>query len=151
MNIIIGTDGSSFAAAAVEEACRITAGRDDVNISVVSAYELPGPPAAEAFVSMPTYTQEIIDGICGAAESIAKEAVATIRKNCPNARVMPKCGMGRPAQLILDEAAAMPADLIVVGSHGFGFWGRALLGSVSNTVVHHAHCSVLVVRAKAEV
>ena len=45
----------------------------------------------------------------------------------------------------INETARGKADLIVVGSHGRGFWGR-LLGSVSNGVVHHAPCSVLVVR-----
>jgi hypothetical protein len=38
------------------------------------------------------------------------------------------------------------ADLIVLGSRGLGRLGRALLGSVSDSVVRHAHCPVLVVR-----
>lgn len=52
---------------------------------------------------------------------------------------------GYPDKAIIDAAMEWKADLIVVGSHGRGFWGR-LLGSVSNGVVHHATCSVLVVR-----
>ena len=52
---------------------------------------------------------------------------------------------GPPDQQIIEKAKEWKADLIVVGSHGRGFWGR-LLGSVSNGVVHHAPCSVLVVR-----
>jgi len=52
---------------------------------------------------------------------------------------------GAPDQQILAKAKEWNADLIVVGSHGRGFWGR-LLGSVSDGVVHHAECSVLVVR-----
>ena len=46
----------------------------------------------------------------------------------------------------IEEAQNWGADLIIVGSHGYGFWSRALLGSVSNAVINHAPCSVLVVR-----
>lgn len=53
---------------------------------------------------------------------------------------------GDPATVILDEAARCGADLIVVGTRGFGDAQRWLLGSVSTKIVHHAHCNVLVVR-----
>src|SRR5215213_10982752 len=56
---------------------------------------------------------------------------------------------GSPEQSIVAEAEDWGADLIVVGSHGYGFWERMFLGSVSNAVVHHASCSVLVVRKSA--
>jgi nucleotide-binding universal stress UspA family protein len=54
--------------------------------------------------------------------------------------------MGRPTETITDIAQEWGADLIVVGSHGHDFWGRMTLGSVSDGVIHHAKCSVLVVR-----
>jgi nucleotide-binding universal stress UspA family protein len=38
------------------------------------------------------------------------------------------------------------AELIVMGSRGLGCIRRALMGSVSDSIVHHAHCPVLVVR-----
>jgi nucleotide-binding universal stress UspA family protein len=47
---------------------------------------------------------------------------------------------------ILDLAEEVGADLIVIGSRGLGAISRALLGSVSESVVKHAHCPVLVVR-----
>jgi nucleotide-binding universal stress UspA family protein len=50
--------------------------------------------------------------------------------------------------VILDEAESWGADLIVVGSHGYRAWERFLLGSVSQSVVSHAKCSVEVVRCK---
>ncbi len=53
--------------------------------------------------------------------------------------------MGDPGQAIVEIAEDWHSDLIVVGSHDRGFWSRALLGSVSDAVVHHAPCSVLVV------
>jgi nucleotide-binding universal stress UspA family protein len=53
---------------------------------------------------------------------------------------------GSPGQVIVEEAENWGADLIVMGSRGLGAWNRLLLGSVSNVVVHHAKCSVEIVR-----
>ncbi|MBX6764318.1 MAG: universal stress protein [Rubrobacteraceae bacterium] len=54
--------------------------------------------------------------------------------------------LGRPDVEIVAVAEEIGADLVVVGSRGLGGLRRALMGSVSDSVVRHAHCSVLVVR-----
>jgi nucleotide-binding universal stress UspA family protein len=54
---------------------------------------------------------------------------------------------GDPGEAIIDAAQAEGADMIVVGSHGRGAVGRFLIGSVSDHVVRHASCPVLVVRS----
>jgi nucleotide-binding universal stress UspA family protein len=54
---------------------------------------------------------------------------------------------GSPKQVILEEAEAFGADLIIVGSHGHGMLERFLLGSVSQAVALHARCSVEIVRS----
>ena len=54
--------------------------------------------------------------------------------------------MGKVAPEIIGVAEEIDAGLIVVGSRGQGGIRRALLGSVSESVVKHAHCPVLVVR-----
>lgn len=53
---------------------------------------------------------------------------------------------GNPAETILEEAERWGADLVVVGSHGYGPVERRLLGSVSQAVALHAACSVEIVR-----
>jgi nucleotide-binding universal stress UspA family protein len=58
---------------------------------------------------------------------------------------------GDPPQIICNTAKSWEADLIVVGSHGRKGLGELLLGSVSNYVMHHAPCSVLIVHRGAEV
>jgi nucleotide-binding universal stress UspA family protein len=57
---------------------------------------------------------------------------------------------GRPDVEIVALAEEIGAGLIVMGSRGVGGLRRALMGSVSNSVVRHAHCPVLVVRSEKE-
>ena len=54
--------------------------------------------------------------------------------------------MARPDRGILAMGEDVGAGLIVMGSRGLGGFRRALMGSVSESVVRHAHCPVLVVR-----
>lgn len=55
-------------------------------------------------------------------------------------------GIGRPDEEIVALGEELGAGLIVVGSRGRGGLRRALIGSVCDSVVRHAHCPVLVVR-----
>jgi nucleotide-binding universal stress UspA family protein len=55
---------------------------------------------------------------------------------------------GDPRAVIIDEAEEWDADLIVVGSHGYTGLKRFFLGSVAQSVVSHAPCSVEVIRVK---
>ena len=54
--------------------------------------------------------------------------------------------MGRPEEEIVGLSEEIGAGFIVVGSRGLGPLKRALIGSVSDSVVRHSYCSVLVVR-----
>jgi len=53
-----------------------------------------------------------------------------------------------PASDIIEVAKKWSADMIVMGSHGRGRLGGLVLGSVSQAVLHHAPCPVLVVRPR---
>jgi nucleotide-binding universal stress UspA family protein len=53
---------------------------------------------------------------------------------------------GGPAQEIVGLAEEIGAGLIVMGSRGIGGIKRALMGNISDSVVRHAHCPVMVVR-----
>jgi nucleotide-binding universal stress UspA family protein len=56
---------------------------------------------------------------------------------------------GEPGHVIVDEARAIEADLIVMGTHGRTGWDRLMLGSVAETVLRSAPCSVMTVPAAA--
>jgi nucleotide-binding universal stress UspA family protein len=58
--------------------------------------------------------------------------------------------MGQVALEIVALAEELGAGLIVMGCRGLGGVRRALMGSVSDSVVRHAHCPVLVVRQEKE-
>jgi nucleotide-binding universal stress UspA family protein len=56
---------------------------------------------------------------------------------------------GATPETLVREAERLNADLIVLGSHGHGAIRRALLGSVSEHVLHHAHRPLLILPAPA--
>jgi len=57
---------------------------------------------------------------------------------------------GEPVQLVLDMADSLPADLIVMGTHGASGFRRLLLGSVTEKVLRRATCPVLTVPPRAQ-
>jgi nucleotide-binding universal stress UspA family protein len=147
MKILIATDGSDYSKAAIERCCDMIIDQDNSDILVVSAYEDAYPIMAEPFAISSDYYQQLENAVSEMAATFVADAVKTINGRFPDAKFTVKTEVlrGPPDQQIIEKAKEWKADLIVVGSHGRGFWGR-LLGSVSNGVVHHAPCSVLVVR-----
>ena len=80
------------------------------------------------------------------AEKNAKSAAEILENKNPNLLVTTKIVAGSPKSVILNEAEKFKADLIIVGSHGYGAIERFVLGSVSHSVALHAKCSVEIVR-----
>jgi nucleotide-binding universal stress UspA family protein len=86
-----------------------------------------------------------VDQVRSSREGAAQELVS--RGRAAGVRVNFLIWDGDPGESIVDAARSEQVDLVVVGSHGRGQVGRFLIGSVSDHVVRHAHCPVLVVRA----
>ena len=147
MKVLLATEGSDFSKAAIEKCCSMFDDEPDTELRVITAAK-PAMIPAEPFALSAEYIAEVDAEMLRQAEETAANAEATIRKRIPSIgqKLTSSVSTGAPAQVIVDEAEKWGADLIVVGSHGYGFWQRALLGSVSNAVLHHAPCSVLVVR-----
>ena len=150
MKILIATDGSEFSRNAIEEACRLVIRPENADILILSAYEDSYPITAEPFALSADYYQKLEDAVTELASGYVGEAKKLILERFPNQKfpIATEVIRGAPDQVVIERSNEWKADLIVVGSHGRGFWGR-FLGSVSNGVVHHAKCSVLVVRKPA--
>jgi nucleotide-binding universal stress UspA family protein len=89
------------------------------------------------------------DRLMDMSEREAKRLLAKFRERAATHSAVPEfLEAGVPAAKIIDAAKKWSADLIVMGSHGRGKIGGLLLGSVSQEVLHHAPCPVLVVRAQ---
>lgn len=132
--IIVGMDGSEMAMAALRWAAA-HAKPDDV---IVAAHGW-SIPAAVGF-EMPVSSLAAVES---AAHSVAAEAVAKVTAEQDDGpRIETHVAHSPPGPLLAQLSA--DADLVVVGSRGLGGLRSALLGSVSNYVVHHARCPVVV-------
>jgi nucleotide-binding universal stress UspA family protein len=80
------------------------------------------------------------------AEKVLADAISAAVDPGSGVPVRARVVEGIPAQVLLD--ACDGADLLVVGSRGHGGFAEALLGSVSQHCVHHAHCPVVVIRGQ---
>ena len=68
-----------------------------------------------------------------------------LRKDGVNAQAL--LLKGDPAKLIIDKAGELRAEMIILGSHGHGLLHKALLGSVSESIIRHAGSNILIVPA----
>ena len=94
----------------------------------------------------PEFAQELESSAQKKAQEFAAQSAAQLREYFPDIDLTTQISLGAPDQILIETAREWEADLIVIGSHGRGFWGRMLLGSITDSLVHHAPCSVLVVK-----
>ncbi|HEV2488468.1 MAG TPA: universal stress protein [Candidatus Acidoferrales bacterium] len=150
MKVLLATDGSDGAAAAT----RSIAGRPwpaGSHFKVVSVVELLMPEnSISVSSSAPVYPASLLEEVWSDARKRAREAVAEARKTLTAAGLKIVDGEtapeGDPRAVLLDQAREWGADLIVLGSHGRRGIDRLLMGSVSESVALHAHCSVEIIR-----
>jgi nucleotide-binding universal stress UspA family protein len=140
--IVVGVDGSGCARDALTRAATEATLRG-ARLRVVCAWEVP--PAVYAGGFAPGVDQATLDGFRENAEAVVREALAEVERLQPSVPCEGEVQQGQPAEVLLN--AARDASLIVVGNRGRGGFASLLLGSVSQQVVHHAPCPVLVVRA----
>ena len=147
MKILLATDGSDFSQVAVKKCVDLFGNLPDAKIRIITVVGMK-MPAAEPWVSTPDYFHEVNLAAHEHAKEVVLKAEAAMRNHCPalTAELSTEVITGSAKRAIVEYAESWGADLIVVGSNGYGFWPRALLGSISDSVVHHAPCSVLVVR-----
>lgn len=147
MKILIATDGSEYSRAAAKKSCGMLEIDKQTTIRIFSVAENILPYTHYGITD--EYLAIARKSALEIAENAVDEARHLIRETLESLNVVleTKTVIGFPKEAILDEAENWEADLIVVGSHGRGFLGRMFLGSVSNAIVKHAKCSVLVVRA----
>jgi len=146
MKILLAIDGSPCSEAAVAEVAT-RPWPANTEIRIVSAFEVPLSPSPEAWAISSEYFDQMERVVREQAQAVVDAAALKIEAALDQTlSVTTAVLIGPPRSAILEECENWQADLIVVGSHGYGPWQRFLLGSVSQAVVSHAKCSVEVVR-----
>jgi nucleotide-binding universal stress UspA family protein len=146
MRILLAVDGSDCSDAAAQELAK-RPWPPQSEVKVIAALEIPAPVGMEPWAMSPDYFENLETALRPAAQAVLDSALLKLKSITDKTlKVSSEIIQGSPAQVIVDEAESWGADLIVMGSRGLGVWNRLLLGSVSNAVVHHAKCSVEVVR-----
>lgn len=146
MKILLATDGSKYSKTAINEiADRLFSPKTEV--CILAVYEITAiVNTLEPMGVSHEYYAQFDENAFQNAENNAISAAEILENKNPNLLVTTKVVSGSPKSVILDEAEKFKADLIVVGSHGYGAIERFFLGSVSHSVALHAKCSVEIVR-----
>jgi nucleotide-binding universal stress UspA family protein len=151
MKILLATDGSDSSSAAAKSIAE-RQWPTGSQIRILSIAELPvfeNPMAASSLSAI--YPATLLEELMESARKRAEDAVENARKIllAGSLKVLDSkpALVGDARVLLLDLAKEWGADLIVLGSHGRRGIDRVLMGSVSESVAIHAHCSVEVIRA----
>jgi nucleotide-binding universal stress UspA family protein len=138
-NILVPVDGSDHAVHALEVACDLA----EKYGATLHLFHAAPPFFTEAMLSVADM-EAIIASRKQAGEAILQDALERARCRVP--QVTATFLEAPDAEAILEEAEKRHCDLIVMGTRGLGRLAGLLLGSVSQKVVHHARCPVLLVR-----
>jgi nucleotide-binding universal stress UspA family protein len=138
--IVVGVDGSEGGAAALEFAAGEAAFRG-ARLRIVSAWHVPAMAYGGEFG--PPLDPATWDAFRMGAQKVADDALAAVKKLQPSLDAEALAVQGQAADVLLEQVA--DAALIVVGRRGLGGFRSLLLGSVSQQVVQHATCPVIVV------
>ena len=146
MKILLAVDGSTCSDAAIDEVLR-RPWPPLSELKVITAVQIPTMVGAEPWALPPAYFEQLDESVHKAAKGVIDGVLQKLKSiKDKGLTITSEILEGPPGQVIVEAAQRWPADLIVIGSRGLGAWNRLLLGSVSNAVIHHAQCSVEVVR-----
>jgi nucleotide-binding universal stress UspA family protein len=142
--ILICYDGSDEAKHAIEEAGGVLAPGPAIVLTSweVLSIAVGGYPLDE-FATGISYT-DLDKASTARAERLAADGVELAAKQGFQAQSVVQ--QGPPAEAIVDVARDRHAKVIVLGSRGYTGLRASMIGSVSNAVIHHSPCPVLVVR-----
>jgi nucleotide-binding universal stress UspA family protein len=145
MRILLAIDGSVQSESAVDEIARRRFPAD-TEVRVIAVVE---PAYLGKGMDTGFYSVEAENAAHEQARTVVEKAAAKLRadEGSRQFNTTTEVISGSPKGVILQEAEAFSADLIIVGSHGHGMLDRFLLGSVSQAVALHAKCSVEIVRS----
>ena len=139
--IIVGVDGSDHSRAALQWAYG-EAAHHDASLTVVTAWQpptLPMSPPYGALSDKDYDTQPRTEAL-----ALLEKLTGELDARTPAVDVRTSIEEGSPAKVLIERSKG--ADLVVVGSRGHGGFAGMLLGSVSQHLVAHAECPVVVVR-----
>ena len=137
--ILLATDGSREAQLAAATAADL-ARRTDSELHLIHVGEVPVVYHPERHGYRAEYEEHEKE-----AKQLLEAQVERI-KGAGATVVQAHLRMGKADEEIVDLAQNIGAGMIVMGSRGHGRMRRALMGSVSDSVVRHAHCPVTIVR-----
>jgi nucleotide-binding universal stress UspA family protein len=147
--ILLATDGHPEAERALGVAATLSE-RLGAELHLVSVEPVPDPPSwPEARIMSSELRGDVRERAEDAARKLLEGQAEKIEEMDLEVSEVHAVA-GRPDTEIVRVAEEVGAGLVVVGSRGMGPLRRSVMGSVSDSVVRHAHGSVLVVRSKKE-
>ena len=139
--ILLATDGSLDAALALETA---------VDLANTTNSELHVVTAARGYPAYDIRIEEVAEQLRQEAQEVLDEQVRRVDEVGGTVQETHVRVGERRSDEIVKVAEEVRAGLIVMGSRGLGGVRRTLMGSVSDAVVRHAHCPVLIVRRRED-